>query len=104
MLCILLILVNSIYETLYHENRDLHIRLGQSFENESVEKYAARLVNEIEYNTKKIKYSIKSEKISYRKDRFCTVVSILKEQQNPQVIYKLYSFNYHEIHLSLYRR
>ncbi len=71
--------------------------LGQSFENESVEKYAARLVNEIEYNTKKIKYSIKSEKISYRKDRFCTVVSILKEQQNPQVIYKLYSFNYHEI-------
>ena len=50
--------------------------LGQSFVNESVEKYAERLMNEMSFNTNGIEYEIKTEKIIYKTDRDSTVVSI----------------------------
>ncbi|MDA3613607.1 hypothetical protein [Polluticaenibacter yanchengensis] len=71
--------------------------LGQSFINESVEKYAERLKNEISFHTNGIQYEIKSEKISYAPDRFSTVVSICEKNKQNKLIYKFYDFKYHEI-------
>ena len=50
--------------------------LGQSFVDESVEKYAERLMNEMSFDTNGIEYEIKTEKINYTSDRDSSIVSI----------------------------
>lgn len=71
--------------------------LGQSFVDESVEKYAERLMNEISFNTTGIDYEIKKEKINYTKDRSSNVISICEKNEQDKIIYKIYDFKYHEI-------
>lgn len=71
--------------------------LGQSFVNESVEKYAERLKNEISFSTTGIEYEIKKEKINYAADRDSTVVSICEKNEQSKVVYKIYDFKYHGI-------
>lgn len=71
--------------------------LGQSFQEESVEKYAARFTNEYRYNHTAVKFSTKTEKITYG-DNESTVVSIIKEENNTaEIIYTFYDFKYNEI-------
>jgi len=72
--------------------------LGQSFVQESVEKYAGRLMNEMSYNATGIDYELKTEKINYAPERESTVVSIFEQNGNgQQAVYRLYDFNYREI-------
>lgn len=73
--------------------------LGQSFHQESVEKYALRFKNELSYNDTGSKYELKTEKIFYTQERESTVVSILKSKNDEkgELVYKLYDFQYHEI-------
>ncbi len=71
--------------------------LGQSFVEESVEKYACRLMNEISFNTNGKVYELKTEKITYTTDRESNVVSICEKGDAEKVIYKFYDFKYHEI-------
>ncbi|MEO4005257.1 hypothetical protein [Flavobacterium sp. CAU 1735] len=73
--------------------------LGQSVHQESIEKYAMRIKNELSYNDTGIQYDIKSEKIFYTQDRESTVVSIFKSKNDSEqeLVYKLYDFQYHEI-------
>ncbi|NEW85157.1 MAG: hypothetical protein GZ094_22720 [Mariniphaga sp.] len=72
--------------------------LGQSFVQESVEKYAARLMNEMSYRTNGINYELRTEKINYAEERESTVVSIFEEHETgAQVVYKIYDYKYHEI-------
>lgn len=71
--------------------------LGQSFVNETVEKYAERLMNEMSFNTNGIEYEIKKEKINYTRDGESTVVSICEKNEQSKVVYKFYDFKYHEI-------
>ena len=71
--------------------------LGQSIENESVEKYAERLKNEISFHTTGKQYEIKTEKICYTTNRDSTVVSIIEKNNENNVIYKIYDFKYHKI-------
>ena len=71
--------------------------LGQSFVDESVEKYAERLMNEISFNTSGIDYEIKKEKVNYTKDRYSNVISICEKNEQGNIIYKFYDFRYHEI-------
>ena len=71
--------------------------LGQSFVNESIEKYAERLKNELGFNTNGIEYEIKTEIKNYTAERETTVVSISEKNKLNKVIYKIYDFKYHEI-------
>lgn len=71
--------------------------LGQSFIDESVEKYAERLMNEISFNTTGTDYEIKKEKVNYTKDRYSNVISICEKNEQGKIIYKFYDFRYHEI-------
>jgi hypothetical protein len=71
--------------------------LGQSFVNESVEKYTERLMNEMNFNTNGIEYEIKTEKINYAVDRASTVVSIFEKNEQGKLMYKVYDFKYHEL-------
>lgn len=75
--------------------------LGQSIHQESVEKYALRIKNELSYNDTGSEYNLKTEKIFYSQERESTVVSILKsaneEDGDGELIYKIYDFQYHEI-------
>jgi hypothetical protein len=71
--------------------------LGQSFVNETVEKYARRLMNEMSFNTNGIDYELKTEKIIYTSDRESTVVSICEKNEQSRVVYKFYDFEYHKI-------
>ncbi len=72
--------------------------LGQSFVQESVEKYATRLMNEMNYSTTGIDYELRTEKINYAEDRESTVVSIFEQHETgPLVIYKIYDYNYHKV-------
>lgn len=72
--------------------------LGQSFSQESVEKYAARMMNEMSYSTNGIDYELRTEKINYSEEKESTVVSIFeKHETGPQVVYKIYDYKYHEI-------
>jgi len=71
--------------------------LGQTFVNETVEKYAERLKNEMSYNTTGIEYEIKKENINYSIEKDSTVVSICEKGEQGKVIYKIYDFKYHEI-------
>ena len=74
--------------------------LGQSFNNETVEKYAERVVNELKFNTTGIDYLLEVEKKTYGvNNRETTLVNIYKtDWVKPQeLVYRLYDFKYHEI-------
>ena len=71
--------------------------LGQSFHQESVEKYATRFKNELNYNAQGVKYDLKTEKVTYSEENESTVVSIIETKNNEQkVVYKFYDFKYRE--------
>ncbi len=55
--------------------------LGQSFVQETVEKYATRFKNELSYTTTGTTYEVKSEKINYSEDKLSTVVSIIEKKR-----------------------
>jgi hypothetical protein len=71
--------------------------LGQSFVNETVEKYAERLMNEMSFHTNGVEYEIKTEKIHYKSEQESTVVSICEKTEQNTILYKLYDFEYHKI-------
>jgi hypothetical protein len=71
--------------------------LGQSFHTETVEKYAARLMNEIRYNKTGTDYELKVEKVSYAAEKESTVVYIRERGDEAKVIYKFYDFQYNKI-------
>lgn len=77
--------------------------LGQSANKESVEKYAARYIKELEYSTSGINYYTKVEKIYYNDDQSSLAVRIFqhpKEEQKSDkdtVVYTLYDFEYNEL-------
>jgi hypothetical protein len=77
--------------------------LGQSTNKESVEKYSARYIKELEYSTSGINYYSKVEKIYYNDDQSSLAVRIYqhsKEQQKSDkdtVIYTFYDFEYNEL-------
>jgi len=80
--------------------------LGQSVHQESIEKYAMRIKNELSYNNTGVKYEMKTERIFYTQDRESTVVSILKSKNGTkdELVYKLYDFQYHEILTEKFKR
>ncbi|HEX6913787.1 MAG TPA: hypothetical protein VF145_01015 [Chitinophagaceae bacterium] len=71
--------------------------LGQSFVNESVEKYASRLADQMRYSTTGRDFVLKSELQEYSTERTTQVVSICDKENPSLVYYKLYDFRYHEI-------
>lgn len=74
--------------------------LGQSFSNETVEKYAERVVNELKFNTTGIDYTLEVEKKTYgASSRETTLVNIYKAEgvKPRELVYRLYDFKYHEI-------
>lgn len=77
--------------------------LGQSTNKESVEKYTARYIKELEYSTSGINYYTKVEKIYYNDDQSSLAVRIYqhsKEQlksDNDSIIYTIYDFEYNEL-------
>jgi hypothetical protein len=72
--------------------------LGQSFQQETVVKYATRIMNEISYNNTGIEYEIKTEKIHYSGTRESNLVSIIENKDgNKSTIYKIYDFPYNEL-------
>mgnify|MGYP003425611435 CR=1 FL=1 len=76
--------------------------LGRSANKESVEKYAARYIKELEYSTSGINYYTKVEKIYYNDDQSSLAVRIFqhpKEEQKSDkdtLIYTFYDFEYNE--------
>lgn len=72
--------------------------LGQSVSNESVDKYASRLMNEMSYATKGVEYELKSENISYQQNKTSTVVTICENKESGLTpVFKIYDFNYIDI-------
>lgn len=71
--------------------------LGQSFVNETVEKYAERLKNELKFNTTRKEYEILLETINYTPDQSSTVISICEKNEPDKIIYKIYDFKYNKI-------
>lgn len=72
--------------------------LGQSFQQETIVKYATRIMNEISYNTTGVDYEIKTEKIHYSGDKESTLVSIIEHMDGkPNTIYKMYDFPYNDL-------
>jgi hypothetical protein len=77
--------------------------LGQSTTKESVEKYAARYIKELEYSTSGINYYTKVEKIYYNDDQSSLAVRIFqhpKEQpksEKDSLLYSFYDFEYNEL-------
>jgi hypothetical protein len=77
--------------------------LGQSTTKESVEKYAARYIKELEYSTSGINFYTKVEKIYYNDDQSSLAVRIFqhpKEEQKSDkdtLIYTFYDFEYNEL-------
>jgi len=77
--------------------------LGQSANKESVEKYAARYIKELEYSTSGMNYYTKVEKIYYNDDQSSLAVRIFqhpKEEQKSDkdtLIYTFYDFEYNEL-------
>jgi hypothetical protein len=77
--------------------------LGQSANKESVEKYAARYIKELEYSTSGTNYYTKVEKIYYNDDQSSLAVRIF-QQPNEQpksvkdtLLYSFYDFEYNEL-------
>lgn len=73
--------------------------LGQSIDNESVEKYAERFKNELSFTTTGFSYSLKTKKIFYQPDKDSTVVSIIRKNKagKEEQVYRMYDFQYHTI-------
>lgn len=79
--------------------------LGQSIDNETVEKYAERLKNELSFKSTGVFYYLKIEKKIYPVDKECTLVCIYRKNREDkdntdseeELIYKLYDFQYHKI-------
>jgi hypothetical protein len=74
--------------------------LGQSIDNETVEKHAERLKNELSFTKTGFEYFLKTEKIFYIPEKSSTVVQLLRKNKitsNEEVVYKLYDFQYHNI-------
>lgn len=74
--------------------------LGQSFYDDTVEKYAIRIKNELSYIHTRESFDVKTEKIVYTDEKESTVVSIFKKSDNDEeedVVYKIYDFKYNEI-------
>ena len=72
--------------------------LGQSFVQESVEKYATRFKNELSYTTTGKTYEVKSEKITYSDERESTVVSIIEiNGEKKTILYKFFEFDYRKL-------
>ena len=77
--------------------------LGQSANKESVEKYAARYIKELEYSTTGINYYTKVEKIYFNDDQNSLAVRIhqhSKEQlksDKDTLLYTIYDFEYNEL-------
>jgi hypothetical protein len=77
--------------------------LGQSANKESVEKYAARYIKELEYSTSGINYYTKVEKIYYNDDQSSLAVRIYQRtKEHPKsdkdtLLYSFYDFEYNEL-------
>jgi hypothetical protein len=77
--------------------------LGQSTNKESVEKYTARYIKELEYSTTGVIYYSKVEKIYYNDDQSSLVVRIFQHQKNQlksdkdTIVYTIYDFEYSEL-------
>jgi hypothetical protein len=77
--------------------------LGQSSNKESVEKYTAHYIKELEYSTSGKNYYTKVEKIYYNEDQSSLAVRIYqhpKEQQKSDkdtLLYSFYDFEYNEL-------
>lgn len=77
--------------------------LGQSANKESVEKYAARYVKELEYSTTGVNYYTKVEKVYYNGEQSSLLVKIYKHlkgdknAENDTIIYAFYDFEYDEL-------
>jgi len=77
--------------------------LGQSTNKESVEKYAARYIKELEYSTSGTNYYTKVEKVYYNDDQSSLAVRIFqhsKEQlksDKDTLLYTIYDFEYNEL-------
>jgi hypothetical protein len=79
--------------------------LGQTYNQESVEKYAARFKNELNYNAIGTTYQLKAEKSTYYQDKECTVVSIFEQKNGKEaVVYKFYDFKYRDILLEKFNK
>lgn len=76
--------------------------LNHTTDNETVEKYAARYVKELEKATLDFCYYTKIEKINYFKNNSSLVISIFEHPKNSsksnsdKLVYKLYDFEYQE--------
>lgn len=77
--------------------------LGQSANKESVEKYAARYIKELEYSTTGTCYYTKVEKVYYNDDQSSLAIRIYahpKKDNNSsgdKLIYTIYDFEYNEL-------
>lgn len=71
--------------------------LGKSIDRNSVERYAERFKNEMNFNTNGLQYETKTEKINYIKNRESLVISIYEKSSPDEIVYKFYDFKYHEI-------
>ena len=74
--------------------------LGQSFINESIEKYCTRLMNEMHYHSQGIQYFIKAEILEYADSKKTDVISIWKTNENQEEdekIYEMFDFKYADI-------
>lgn len=70
--------------------------LGQSFQQESIEKYAAIFKNELNVNSDDV-YCCKIEKVHYTDDQISTVVNIINQSKNDEIVYKFYEFKYNDL-------
>lgn len=77
--------------------------LGQSTNKESVEKYAARYIKELEYSTTGINYYTRVEKIYYNEDQSSLAVRIyqhsreLLKSDKDNLLYTVYDFEYNDL-------
>jgi hypothetical protein len=77
--------------------------LGQSTTKESVEKYVARYIKELEYSTSGINYYTTVEKIYYNDDQSSLAVRIFQhsnkelKSENDTLLYTIYDFEYNEL-------
>ena len=63
--------------------------LGETFQQESVEKYAARFKNELTYNSTGSVFELKTERVNYQEDKLSTLVTIIEKKNSEEsIIYK----------------
>ena len=77
--------------------------LGQSANKESVEKYAARYIKELEYSTTGTTYYTKVDKVYYNEDQSSLAVRIYAHSKKDNtstsdtLIYTFYDFEYNDL-------